>query len=61
MTAAATLLVIVWPGHAVPVTPYPTRALCEDSLDRLRRAGHDLMEQIPGFRAWCEPAERLTS
>jgi hypothetical protein len=53
--AAAAILIIVWPGHDIPPDHYPSRAVCEQTLDMLRHAGHDLFETVPGFRAWCEP------
>lgn len=54
IAAAAAILIIVWPGHQIPDTSYQSVAQCEQTLDLLRRAGHDMIAQIPGFRASCE-------
>lgn len=56
LTTAGAFLIIIWPGHYYPPDPYPTQAACEQVLDNLMRAGHELMPSIPGFKAWCDPA-----
>jgi hypothetical protein len=52
---AAAIMMFIWPGHDFPPQPYLSAAACERSLDQLRRAGHELFETVPGFRAWCVP------
>ena len=38
-----------------PPQPYQSVAGCERGLDQLMRAGHELLKDVPGFRAWCVP------
>lgn len=55
LTTAAAFLIIVWPGHNIPMQPYPTVTACEATIDTLHRADRDRFEGISGFHAWCEP------
>lgn len=59
--AIAAVMMIVWPGHDIAPQGYTSLTACETARSQLLRAGHDLVQDIPGFRAWCVSDDQVTS
>jgi hypothetical protein len=58
MLTAAAILIIVWPGHDIPMEGYQTMPQCQTILSVLRQAARDILPAISGFHAWCELGHR---
>jgi hypothetical protein len=58
MLAVAAILIVIWPGHDVPMQGYQAMRQCQTILSVLRQAARDILPTISGFHAWCEPGQR---
>jgi hypothetical protein len=61
MIAAAVLLIIIWPGHSIPIKPMSSAEACHRARDVIRSATANYVG-ARNLRVWCEPpTERLVA
>jgi hypothetical protein len=61
MITAAVLLIIIWPGHSIPMQPMSSAEACHSARDLIRSAAANYVG-AKTMRVWCEPpTERLVS